>query len=149
MNMFNKVLVALLGLFSMAVLAQDFEAGQVWKYKTRSGESDSRLYIVKVDAWPNGKRIFHIHVDKLKIKNPMVDGGIQTDLPHAPVSEEALRKSVRLLQKYSGALPDIAEGYAAWKDEYDKGGAGVFTISVSEIITAVEDAVNQHAKSQR
>ena len=143
--MTRKVFAALLGIFSLSALAQDFEAGQVWMYKTRVGESDSRLYIVRVDVWPNGKRIFHIHVDKLEIKNPLMAGGIQTDLPHAPVSEETLRKSVTRLQKYAGSLPDIAEGYAAWKHEYDQGGAGVFTISVPEIITLVEDAVNQHS----
>lgn len=144
--MARKVFAALLGLFSVSALAQDFEVGQVWRYKTRPGESDSRLYIVKVDSWPNGERIFHVYADKLKIKNPMLAGGVQTELPHAPVSEKTLRLSVMRLQNQTGALPDISEGYGVWKDEYDKGGAGVFTISVSEILTLIEGVVTQHAK---
>lgn len=141
-----KVFAALFGLFSVSVLAQNFEAGQVWQYKTRSGESDSRLYIVKVDSWPNGEKIYHIYANKLKIKNPMLAGGIQTELPHAPVSEQTLKLSATRLQRKAGALPDIAEGYNAWKEQYDQGEAGVFTISVSEIITLIEGVVTKHAK---
>lgn len=142
----RKVLAALFGLFSASAMAQNFEAGQVWQYKTRPGESDSRLYIVKVESWPNGERIFHVYADKLKIKNRMLAGGVQTELPHAPVSEQTLKLSVTRLQRKTSALPDIAEGYGAWKEQYDQGGAGVFTISVSEIITLIEGVVTQHAK---
>ena len=130
----------------MSVMAQDFAEGQIWQYKTRPEETDSRLYIVKVDSWPNGEKIFHIYVDKLKIKNPMLAGGIQTELPHAPVSEKTLKLSVTRFQKKTTELPNITEGYDIWKEEYDKGGAGVFTISVSEIITLIEGVVSSHER---
>ncbi|MDR2852587.1 MAG: hypothetical protein LBV61_05985 [Burkholderiaceae bacterium] len=139
-----NLFTAFFGIFSAS--DQHFEAKQVWQYKTRPGESDSRLYIIKAESWPNGERIFHIYVDKLKIKNPMLADGVQTVVPHAPVSEQTLKLSVTRFQKKTDVLPDIAEGYSAWKEQYDQGGAGVFTISVSEIINIIEGAVTQHAK---
>lgn len=144
--MFRKGLALILGLLSVSAIAQDFKVGQIWEYKTRTGEEASRLYIVKIESWPNGEKIFHIFADKLKIKNPMLSGGIQTELPHAPVSEKSLSLSVTKLRGTAKALPDISEGYGAWKEQHDAGGAGMFTISVSEIITLIEGVVNQNAK---
>lgn len=138
MIMALKSLAALFGLSSASTTAQNFEVGQVWQYKTRPGESDSRLYIVKVESGRNGKRIFHIYVDRLKMKNPMLAGGVQTELPHAPVSEKTLKLSVTQLQEKTDVLPDIAEEYGAWKEDYDRGYDCVIKISVSELITQGE-----------
>jgi hypothetical protein len=38
---------------------------------------------------------------------------------------------------------DYAEGYQMWKSAFDEGQAGVFTISLAEIINFVEDSINQ------
>ena len=89
--MLRKGFALFLGLLSASAIAQDFKVGQIWEYKTRPSEEASRLYIVKIESWPNGEKIFHIYADKLKIKNPMLSGGFQTVLPHAPVSEKTLR----------------------------------------------------------
>jgi hypothetical protein len=58
--MLKKALAIFIGLFSASAMSQDFQAGQIWEYKTRPGEEASRLYIVKIEEWPNGEKIFHI-----------------------------------------------------------------------------------------
>lgn len=123
---------------------KSYQVGQVWAYKTRKAESNSRLYIVKVDSDAKLKTIYHIYIDKVAIKNPYIrDGGIQNVLPHAPVSKATLDASVtQLISVKASPLPDITEGYKAWKDEYSKGEAGVFTISVSDILKYIEKAVS-------
>ena len=141
--MLQKALAILIGFFSTSAMSQDFQVGQIWEYKTRPGEEASRLYIVKIEAWPNGDKIFHIYADKLKIKNPMLAGGIQVELPHAPVSLQTLEQSIIKQAGTVQSLPDINEGYAAWKEAYDAGEAGIFTIPVGEIISLIEGVVKK------
>ncbi len=141
--MLKKALAIFIGLFSASAMSQDFQAGQIWEYKTRPGEEASRLYIVKIEEWPNGEKIFHIYADKLKINNPMLAGGIQVELPHAPVSLQTLEQSITKRSGAAKTLPDIGEGYAAWKAAYDAGEAGVFTIPLGEIISLIEGIVKQ------
>ena len=84
-----------------------YAEGQVWNYKTREGEEESRLYIVKVESDEMLGWIFHIFVDGLEIKNPHLAGGVQSVLPHSPVSEVTLDKSVTsLLTESVETMPD-------------------------------------------
>ena len=87
--------------------------------------------------------IYHIYIDGLKIKNPNIDSGVQDHLPHSPVSEKTLEESVTTLAIESTLdLPDVSEGYQTWKDAFDKGQAGAFTIPVSQVIQYIEDIVS-------
>ena len=139
--MLKNALAIIIGLFSTSVMSQDFQVGQIWNYKTRPGEEASRLYIVKIEAWPNGEKIFHVYADNLKIQNPMLAGGIQAELPHAPISLQTLEQSITKQSGTVKSLPDISAGYAAWKEAYDTGEAGVFTIPFGEIISLIEGVV--------
>ena len=119
-----------------------YKIGQVWNYKTRDNEEGSRIFIVRAD--PNEKlgTIYHIYIDGLKVKNPHIDSGIQDDLPHSPVSEKTLDESVTTLAiENSTDLPDVSEGYQTWKEAFDKGEGGVFTIPANQIIQYIEDIV--------
>ena len=129
------------------VLAADYAAGQIWSYHTRPGEEDSRLYIVRIDRELSAKPIFHIYVDGLKLKNPLMTGGIQDHLPHAPVSQESLDASVVALLKSDAPMPNIAEGYSLWRLAFGRGQAGVFTMPVKEVVQYIEDAFNKPAKA--
>lgn len=120
-----------------------YEEGQVWKYKTRAGEEESLLYIVKIDEVKGYGRIYHIYVDGLKIKNPHTESKIQDNLPHAPVDESTLNESVTQQFKGSKAIPDISNGYKLWKEPFDKGEAGVFNIPVKRIIEHIEQIINK------
>ncbi len=125
-----------------------YKVGQVWNYSTREGEEGSRIFIVRADANEKLGTIYHIYVDGLKIKNPHVDSGVQDHLPHSPVSEKTLDESVTTLANDSAPdLPDVSEGYQTWKEAFDKGQGGIFTIPVSQIIQYIEDIVTGKANN--
>lgn len=142
--MLRKLLAVFLGLFSAGAYSHEYQAGQIWQYKTRLGEEQSRLYIVKVETLSNGERAFHIYLDNLRIPDGRLPGRVQTELPHAPVSAKTLDLSVVKLQGSTADLPDVSEGYAAWREAYDAGEGGIFTIPVSQIIDFIEGIARQH-----
>ena len=126
-----------------SMTGEKYKVGQVWNYHTRAGEEKSRLFIVRTE--PNEKlgTIYHIHVDGVRLKNPHAASGSQEELPHSPVSAKTLDESVTtLLIEKAPDLPDISEGYAAWREAFDQGNGGVFSIPVKDIVQYVEDIVN-------
>jgi len=135
-------IMSLLSFFGIAS-AHDFAEGQVWSYKTRKGEEVSRVLLNKIETDPKLGKIFHISVSGVKVKNPHISGGISTDLPHFPVSEETLKKSLTKLAGKSQPNPDYLDGYRTWKTAFNKGEAGVFTIDVADIVGVIEQAINK------
>ena len=120
-----------------------YSAGQEWKYKTRKGEENSTLKIFKIEEYPENGKVIHISVSGLKMKNPRDPNGYAHTLSHIPISEEALDKSVTKLQNENSKVPDSLglDGYSYWKNEFDKGKAGIFTIPVAEIVGSMEEAI--------
>lgn len=134
--------MSLLSLFGFANAAE-YSEGQVWSYKTRAGEENSTVLINKIEADEKFGRIYHISVSDVRVKNPRIAGGLSKELPHFPVSEETMEKSlVKLIDKRS-PNPDFIEGYNTWKAAFDAGKAGIFTIPISEIVAFVEEAINK------
>ena len=125
---------------------EKYKEGQVWSYKTRENESNSKLYIVKIEYNKTIGKIYHIYIDNLNIKNPYQKSKIQNNLSHSPVSEKTLDDSVIKIvtAKYENNI-NISDGYVAWKEAFDDGKAGVFTIPVNEIIQCIEDVANMEA----
>lgn len=120
-----------------------YKAGQVWSYQARQGEEGSHLYIVRVDPDEKLGVIYHIYVDGIRIKNPHSPSGNQDHLPHSPVTKKTLDDSVTsLVTDHADTLPDISEGYAAWREAFDNNQGGVFTIPVKQIVQYIEDIVN-------
>ena len=143
----QKTLLFSLGLLLLAlagpVQAIDFQVGQVWSYRTRPNEQNSQLYVVRIDRDLGSRPIFHIYVDGLKLKNPRIKGGIQTQLAHMPVSQESLDASVVSMVQANASLPDITEGYVIWREAFLDGRAGVFTMTVGEAVQYIENAFNK------
>src|SRR5262245_21445327 len=139
----NFLLLASLLSFLGIANAADFSEGQVWAYKTRPGEEKSTLLINKVESHPKLGRIFHISVSGVRLKNARVPGGVTTELPHVPVSQATLEKSVTKLLRTSKPNPAYIEGYKEWKRAFDDGKAGIFTISVAEIVDSVQTAISR------
>ena len=117
-----------------------FAAGQVWRYATRPGEEDSRVYILRVETHAIGE-VVHIAIDGVRIKS----SAPATTISHVPVSREALERSGLALESRSGPLPDFEEGYRMWREEFDAGNAGVFSIPVAEIVGVMETALREGA----
>ena len=91
-----KMLVLIISLLSVPGLvnAGEYSEGQVWSYKTRPGEEKSTVLINKIEPHEKLGKIFHISVSGVKVKNKHIAGGITSELPHFPVSEETLNKGL-------------------------------------------------------
>lgn len=123
--------------------ATEYSEGQVWSYKTRTGEEKSTVLINKVELNEKLGKIYHISLNGVKVKNPHIAGGFSSELPHFPVSEETLKKSLIKHISNRAPNPDYIEGYNTWKAAFDMGEAGIFTISVSETVEFIEQTINQ------
>ena len=58
-----------------------------------------------------------------------------------------MEQSVTTLERESGPVPDYSEGYRLWREAYDAGKGGVFTIPVAEGFEAVTSVLRQNQKS--
>ncbi|AHM59263.1 hypothetical protein D770_04980 [Flammeovirgaceae bacterium 311] len=123
-------------------LDDTFEAGQTWRYHTRNGENNSTLTIVKVEKLKNDT-IIHIALSGLKIKHPLVKSGVSESIDHLPFSKEAILNSVIEQIGSQSQLPDFMEGYVQWKEAYESGNGGIFTITVKEAVGYVEQTMNK------
>lgn len=124
---------------SQAATTDHFVVGQVWKYKTRASEEDSRLIIGKIETLEKSGNVVHIKLIRLKIKSPTAPGGYSTNMSHAPITESKLQESVTELTNEKADIEGFEEGYNTWRDA--KG--GVFTITVNEIVDFIEKAINK------
>ncbi len=142
-----KTAAAALGLALLLLPAPagaiDFQVAQVWSYQTRPGEENSQIYIAKIDRDIGTRTIYHIYVEGLRLKNPLIEGGEQQALSHVPITKEALEASVTGEPRRVTAVPDISEGYIIWHDAFIQGRAGVFTMPVKEVVQHIEDAFNK------
>lgn len=135
-------IVSLLFVFGLAS-AEEYSEGQIWSYKVRAGEEGSTVMINKVEENEVLGNIFHISLSGVNVKTPLaVDKPIRT-LPHFPVSGKTLEASLLTLLGKSDPNPDYLEGYNTWKAAFDAGEAGVFDITIAEIVGVVEEAMNQ------
>jgi TonB family protein len=133
---------------SLTVDAQEteekYKSGQKWSYKTRPGEEDSYLIVLKVDKDPKLGNIIHIALGKLKMKNELSpDGNISENVDHMPLSQDALDKSGLKLLEEKTDLPDFAEGYQMWREAFDADRGGVYSITVAEAVNVTEAGLNQ------
>jgi hypothetical protein len=148
------IVASLLGLFGCdgsrkpePPVSDQFAAGQVWQYKTRASEPESRIFIGKVERL-EGDVVVHIKIVALKIKNPSAPGGLSTTLFHAPISEAKLKESVTVLTRDKADLARFQEGYQTWLAALRAAKGGVFAITVKEIVTFMEQAINEGTKTQ-
>jgi len=125
-------------------MSKQFAEGQVWTYKTRPNEQDSRITVVRVDADdPEFGNIIHIYVSSLDIPNASAAGGRTTFVNHMPYEEEALKAAVLDLQSNDQPLPEgFEDGYRLWREAFENSEAGVFNIPVSDAIEFVQASIS-------
>jgi hypothetical protein len=110
-----------------------YSEGQVWEYKTRLGDEGSLLKIQRIEQDPAFQKygpIYHVSVVGVHLRNPT----ITPMLPHAPVSRDTLDASVTRLSPDRREFPSADSGIEQWR----QANGGVFTISVAEIIEALD-----------
>jgi hypothetical protein len=113
----------------------------VWAYNARPGEEQSTLVIDKVEDDAKLGRIYHISVSGIRIK--VGGSAFANELPHLPVSLETLRLSCTTLLGQAVPNSKYLPGYRLWKEARDAGHAGVYTISVAEIVTVTETTLHK------
>jgi hypothetical protein len=119
-----------------------FKEGQVWKYNNRPGEENSTLTILKIEEFEKDT-IIHIRVDGIKLYNPNVAGGYSDFIGHLPFSEKAISKSVTRLIGHNNNLSDFSEGYNRWKEAWDKGKGGYWTVDLKDAIEGLDNVMRQ------
>jgi hypothetical protein len=118
-----------------------YKVGQVWSYKTRSNEKKSSFIVLKVEHHPKLGNIVHIALRDLKLKKP--NGEFIETAGHLPFAEEWIDKSAIKLLKEKADVPKYEDGYGMWREAFDTGKAGVYTITIAEAVDVMEVTLNQ------
>ena len=118
------------------------ESGQIWKYKTRKGEEDSKILILKIEKNKIDKIIVHVFVMDVNIENQKSKAETYREIKHLPFSKKAILDSITKLESSNNTLPDYKDGYDEWKAAYENGKGGVFSIEVKEAIDYIEQTIN-------
>jgi hypothetical protein len=124
-----------------------FKVGQRWHYAARPQEPNSTVIILKIETDPNGIYIIHIAVEDVVISRSDVNKP-STRIGHLPVSDDVLESSVTSIVEESVTLPDFQQGYQLWREAFDKGESGVFSLPVSECVESTEKALNTGIKKK-
>lgn len=115
---------------------QVLEAGDIWSYKTRPGETGSTLTILKIEHYPDLGEVVHIRVDGIHLVNPLKGNQI-SDIPHLPFKVGALENSLLQRVATTRELPDFSEGHGVWKAAHQQHRAGAFDTPLSQTLDAV------------
>jgi hypothetical protein len=123
-------------------LTTRYEQGQVWQYNSRPEDENSVLIVVATEAHEKYGVIVSVTVVGLQMRSTHHEKGYIEHVSHLPLAEKALDESVTECLGYADELPPFEEGYNAWKEAFDAGNAGIFTIPVAEVVQAMEAAMN-------
>jgi hypothetical protein len=115
-----------------------FHAGQVWAFMPPTNQPNARLTVLRVESGGKPGTIIHIAISGVSY------GDGQTQIQHLPFAEAAIERSVTTLERESGPVPDFAEGYKQWRQAFDAGKGGIFTITVAEAYDAVTSIARDH-----
>jgi hypothetical protein len=120
-----------------------YKPGQVWTYKTRTGEDGSRVTILRVDKHPvTGEYIVHIGVNGIAIRSPTTPGGVARTISHLPFAEKAVADSLVRVER-TGPVPDFREGYQMWRSGFEQNKAGAWAVPIVGAISAMESALGK------
>lgn len=119
------------------VTASKFRAGQVWNWKTPPDQTTAKLIVLRVEDGGKLGTIVHVALSGVTYGNG------QTKIQHIPFAESAVEQSVTTLERESGSIPDFSEGYGIWREAFNAGKAGVFSITVAEAFHLVTNVAHK------
>jgi hypothetical protein len=122
--------------------ASTYRVGQVWEYSTRPNELGSLLTVVKVELQHETAVVVHVHIEGLNLRAADPNGFPGTTASHLPFSEKALDDSVTHLVDRVASLPDYEEGYMLWREAFLEGKAGMFDLTVAEVLNFIESTIS-------
>jgi hypothetical protein len=83
----------------------------------------------------------HISIEDVKIPSPNAPGGYTHRAGHLPLAQRAVEASVGELLSDNMPLPEFMDGYQTWREAFDNGKAGVFTVPAHEILGGIIEAM--------
>lgn len=120
-------------------MENNIKKGQIWSYKTREGEDDSRLIILNSETL-NAEEIIHIRISNLKIKDLITGEVIADSIEHLPISKDKFMQSVLKIEGKTHV--ELEEGYFSWKRAFESGKAGIWSVEVKEVVNMTEQSCN-------
>ena len=120
-----------------------YQVGQVWSYNTRPSEPDAKLTIVKIEGQDSIGNVIHVYVSNVKVKTSSNPDKYSETISHMPFSEAAIDSSVTKQLGTATELPDFKEGYDEWRQSFNAGHAGVFSITVGKAVEYMETTMLQ------
>jgi hypothetical protein len=116
----------------------EIKVGQNWSYKARPGDEGSTLTICKIENRDIGD-VVHIYVYGVKADQ----NAEPQNIGHMPIMKDALKDSLIVLKSSDTNLPDYEEGYVIWKEAFDEGHAGCFSLPVEQAIQYIFGVIAQ------
>ena len=120
----------------------EYAVGQVWQYKTRSGEEKSTIQIIGIDKYVGEEAIIHISIRGLIMANPMTESGISEEIGHMAFSRTSFSESVTTLLGTSEISADAKQSHTDWQVEYETKGGGMFTVGIAELVELTEQSMS-------
>lgn len=147
MHRFLLLIILIVSTFQTACASEpnmDLKVGQVWNIKSDK-YTNAKVIIQKIDLDDLDRPAIHITVTGPFF---LKGGKIIPLLAHVPISDEALLSSVTTISEVDQHYESwFQEGYKTW---YDTEEAGVYSISVNEILKfgfeTINDEKNQVVK---
>jgi hypothetical protein len=79
-----------------------------------------------------------VSLEGVRVANPYAPDGFTHVVRHAPFREDAISKSVIRVVGQARTLPEFEAGYQNWREGFDQGKAGIYTITVAEALGVME-----------
>ena len=117
-------------------MERDYREGEVWTFRS-APLPESRVVIGKIDAHERFDQMFSVSIKTVPLATGAAGEIRVSDISHAPVTKSVLDAS--LLEQVGIGEPSeaFAEGYGQWREAFDSGKAGVFTIEISKVVEAI------------
>jgi len=100
----------------------NIKVGQLWEIK--DSKKKYRCLILKCETI-DSEDIIHISI---------LNNNLEIITSHMPFSEGSLFESLDFKLTDTFPLGDFEEGYKIWKDEFNKGEAGVYGVKMASIV---------------
>jgi len=117
-------------------MERDYREGEVWTFRS-APLPESRVVIGKIDAHERFDQMFSVSIKTVPLATGATGEIRVSDISHAPVTKSVLDAS--LLEQVGIGEPSeaFAEGYGQWREAFDSGKAGVFTIEISKVVETI------------
>jgi hypothetical protein len=117
-----------------------YQPGQIWSYKD-APRSDSRAIVGRVENIAGTGWVVSVCVTNVYLPNWQTRERELNAISHAPMTAEAMDISVIEQTGTGEPIDGFVEGYGEWRSLLDKGEAGVFTITVVDVVKFIGEAV--------